>query len=326
MVDSTTNPVTLFSTVREFCYSLVHKHGGVQQEQAITLDDKIRSLTVHKERIKITGQRIDNFCAIVGEINPFHTNAEFAKGQKHEDGTYEDRFAPGTMLAALGEQFSEGLIKSINEVVAPRQYCPKSFDIHFGTHPVYPNTNLLWVFYDFAWDENNGDLNIRLVGGDAKRLRKADWSELDKREIKRIGCTIDIRLSQDGVFERTFYNRDFARTQTLTRDGLGTFMVAIEDNPPELQEVPFMYSAAFITSSLLDLSKEFVGKISGIHIGTNFEFYRKPEVGKEQIVEFFFRGKDKDHFGKQTKSRYRIDAVVSQAHRPLYYGEVNVLS
>ena len=125
---------SFFKTLGEFCAALGGM--GVQSERVTSLDEKIRELTSRKEKIKVTGTRIDNFCLLVQEINPYHTNPEFARQNK-----FDDRFAPGTMIASFGEQYANGLIESLNET-APTPYLPISCNVHFGRHVVYPETNL----------------------------------------------------------------------------------------------------------------------------------------------------------------------------------------
>ncbi len=308
-----------FRTLMEFCSTL--RGRGIRSERVETLDDKIRELTNHQEKIKITGQKIDTFCMLVKEINPFHTNAEFAK--QHN---FQDRFAPGTMIASLGEQFYNGLIGCINEV-ASVTYIPISGKLNFGLHPIFPDTNLLWVFYGFSWGEN-GDLSLKMVGGDNKKIRGVDWSKVTRRNIRDLGCSLDIISNQSrSTSHISLYGPEISpKSYLVTGEDLDKFTDTVDDNSRKPYSFPYMYASSFIISALLDLQKEVTGKVSGIHIGTDFEFYGLPEVGKEFKVEFFFRGEDFQHFRNQSKSRWRIDAVISQDHKPLIYSEIAVLS
>lgn len=332
--------IGFLGTPRKLYRSLISR-AGMRRKAALSLDDRIRELTSIKEKIKITEDKIDNFCSVVKEINPFHTNAEFAKEHSYRDMSgrkhrYKDRFAPGTQLAAFGEQFVDGLIDGINKYV-DKPYILTHFNINFGTHPVYPGikyhpVSLLWLFYGFSWDDDDS-LTLNIVGGDSKRLKKVKLENLTKRDIKRLGISIDVKLGHAPYPKEDLhlYGADCSRTYDLVLDDVKLFYESIGESPERYNDrgVPWMCPASLITSTLLDLSKELTGRISGMHIGTDFEFYKEPVPGDLSVELFVKKDNLKDFkqgIEKQKKSHYRIDAVCSQEHSPILYGKATVLS
>ena len=301
----------ILTKIGAFARYVVHAHEG-EDHKVRTLEDYIREITSKKEKIKLSREHFERFCVAVKETNPLHFNAEFAR-QKG----FEDVFAPGMQLAALGEQYINELVAGINEVVGV-PYVTSEISLGLGKmNMVYPGKNLLWVCYDFDISPEDG-LKLSIIGGERKNLRTIDLTKpemdiSDKKKIRKLGTTMDILLREGLPQEDKYlYGADYRKDYQLDRESVDNFLQSIEEKPENHQGIPLMYSSSFFTATILDYFKAKLGEVSGIHVGSEFSFYGNPSFEKDLVVELFLR-----------KSRRIIDCVASQDHKSLVYGKTS---
>lgn len=277
-----------------------------------TFQEQIAEITSRREKIKLTRGDYERYCLGVKEPNQGHVNTLVAQSLG-----FDDVFAPGMQLAALGEQFINELVVGINAVVE-EPYAPTQMNVGFGRKVVYPDSSLTWLCYDYDISQEER-IVLSILGAERRNLKDLDLDQKITRalrkDIKRRGTTIDVVLGHElPRQDKGLYGANHSQAFRMSGGGVADFLLSIHEEPGEHQEVPWMYGPAFFPASIFAFFVAKMPESVGIHVDSHFTFYERPCINSDLsidsplVVELFARD-----------SKRMVDVVASQKHKALIY-------
>lgn len=268
------------------------------KEGAEDLEEIINTvLAAEKAQFAPDYHSIQTFCCVIGDNNDIHRSVPHAA--RHG---YSDIIVPGTQLAAMSEQYINGVTKALEEVWGVSLILG-GINIEFR-EPLYPGNPINWQVVDHRGNGTGIELTIE---------GKAN----DMEVITAVAKLIREKYSE---LPRLIGEPEGTDRYTIRETDLDAFYRSIGEEPKA--KIPWSYTTSFVTSILLDMSRGGDRTPSGINRRMEFEFYEAPQLGKIAVDVYLKRNprKIRDNF------LYQFDAVCSQKHRPLTYGKIIVIS
>ncbi len=269
------------------------------------LDDVLDNIDKGARSIEINSSRIQKWCAVIREINPIHTNPEAARQYG-----LEREVAPGTLLAAHGENLVRSVVHAFN------QHLPKiiryvGFEVSFRK-PVYPDTFIYWRRDGDALESDNGFLfnldGVTSYGNVSIPL-------------------VNILLSEGYFSPRSIFQKpSYSEVVPLTKDVVDGWHYVLGTESVNDGFVPFMLPASFVISAALAFARTRTGRVTGLHLSSNFVFYQQPILDSDVVVELFLSPEDEDRLNDRKRGVYSIEALCKQQDKPIIYTKSIVLS
>lgn len=271
------------------------------------LESVLNNIDRDVRSIEINSERIQKWCAVIREINPIHTNPEAARAYG-----LEREVAPGTLLAAHGENLVSSIVNAFNQhLPMPIKYV--GFEIAFR-QPVYPATFIYW----------RRDDSDALATEDGFLFNVDGLTSYGNVSIPLTRVLLSQNYKTPKIVSRT---PTYSEIVPLTSDVVdGWHYVLGAQAVDETKTIPFMLPASFVTSAALAFARNKTGRITGLHLSSKFDFYKEPVLGKDVVVELFFSKQDEDRLNDRKRGVYNIEALCKQEGQVLLYVNSIVLS
>ncbi|MFH1592498.1 MAG: MaoC family dehydratase [Candidatus Woesearchaeota archaeon] len=272
------------------------------------LEDIINgSIAKKRAKFKLSHEDIQTFCIGIGDNNPIHRSGRYAKLILGDQIEKETIVAPGTQLTALAEAYIDDAIEAMQDAWGVILNFT-GLNIKFKDW-VFPDEPVYWQVLGYR--ETSRGTNLKIGG-----LRRVGKDETPK-------IVIEAMLAKD--------NNGRSMTQAgplwtnhyfITNEKLRFFYPSVGETIAPM--IPWSYPISFVTSSLLDKSMDNDGVPTGINREMQFDFYKKPDLGKIS-VDFFSAEEPKELRGG-LGFKYTFNTTISQNHEPLISGQVVALS
>jgi len=287
-------------------------YATISAEQAKNFRNRLPDVAEGAE-MSISRYNLLEWAFLVHDWNRIHIFEDYAK-----EAGYETTLVHGTLIAAGYEQYVRGICSLISKTTGKNLvYAGQTIKFSAPSYARrFKKGKVNWILENVVKKEGGVDLGA--VGVNLKKLRAITCPFTKLRESLE-------SLSSDYITPFTVPSNVLERSNIEIRKGERNSAYRCLRKKPE-EEVLMMHPAAFIISTVLNLSSRRTGSPEGEYRKMDLNFHNQPELGIFETMVRLPSPPKKLEDEKGTIYRYIFEALCIQNDKPIVSGKVTCYS